>query len=372
MIVAAVWILPAIFAAVGQIGHRRLNGQPLPSLRDLLWSGGDWLVYAIITPAVFWVANRWPVTRPHLTRRMFLHLAFALLLCVAWALLGKILQFSLGWTFARDEVRQQIAASGGHFWRLATVDFLHWVFTTIPFGVIVYICVAGVAHAIRYFVEANERAVQMARLSEQLSSARLSALQARLNPHFLFNTLNTIAVRARDGDGAGTAQMVEQLSDVLRRILARHKSNEVPLQEELDLVRQYLAIEQARFPDRLRPSFDIDAAALNAAVPSFSLQHLVENAVRHGIARRSAAGALRVSAKRHGDVLDLVVTDDGPGFDPAEIPAGHGIEMTRERLRALHGDRASLEIISSAGGPTTAAMKVPYRPLAMEADIAGA
>ena len=369
MIVAAVWILPAMFAAIGQVVHRRLNGGPPVPLRDLLWSGGDWLVYAIITPAVFWVAGRWPVTRPHVARRTVLHLVFALLFCVAWALLGKILQFVLAWTFTRDDVKKQIAQAGGHFWRMAGIDFLHWVFTTIPFGVIVYLCVAGVAHAIRYFVEANERAIQMARLSEQLSSARLSALQARLNPHFLFNTLNTIAVRARDGDGAGTARMVEQLSDVLRRILARHKANEVPLQEELELIRQYLAIEQARFPDRLKPSFDVDEAALNAAVPSFALQHLVENAIRHGIARRSGAGAVTVSARRHGEWLDLTVSDDGPGFETKTIVAGHGIEMTRERLRALYGDRASLEI-SSAPGRTAATLRVPYRPLAMEADLA--
>lgn len=370
MIVSAVWIIPAMFAAIGQVAHQRLDGRPPVSLRDLLWSGGDWLVYAIITPAVFWVVSRWPVTRPHVARRTVLHLGFALLLCVAWALLGKVLQFALGWIFARDEVQRQIAASGGHFWQLARVDFLHWVFTTIPFGVIVYLCVAGIAHAIRYFVEANERTLQMARLSEQLSTAQLSALQARLNPHFLFNTLNTIAVRARDGDGAGTARMVEQLSDVLRRILARHRANEVPLQEELELIRQYLAIEQARFPDRLRSSFEIDAAALSAAVPSFALQHLVENAIRHGIARRSVAGALTISAHRRGEWLDLIVIDDGPGFDPATILPGHGLEMTRQRLRALYDGRATLDVASSPAG-TTATLRVPFRPLAMEADIAG-
>ena len=196
------------------------------------------------------------------------------------------------------------------------------------------------AHAVRYFLEAREREVQLARLSEQLAGARFSALQAQLNPHFLFNTLNTIAVRARDGDGVGTARMVEQLSDVLRRTLSRHRANEVALQDELDLVEQYLAIEQARFSDRLRPSFDVDPAARAAAVPSFALQHLVENAIRHGIARRAGAGLLRVSARRAGDSLEIAVEDDGAGFDSdATARPGHGIENTRERLRALYGSR---------------------------------
>src|SRR5439155_21292705 len=159
----------------------------------------------------------------------------------------------------------------------------------------VYLCVVGIEHAIRYFVEVREREVQLARLSEQLSDARFAALQAQVNPHFLFNTLNTIAVLVRDDDRTGAVRIVEQLSDVLRRTLSRHRTNEVTLAEELDLVRQYLAIEQARFSDRLRPDFVIEGAVASAAVLSFAVQHLVENAIRHGIARRSDAGYVAVA-----------------------------------------------------------------------------
>jgi LytS/YehU family sensor histidine kinase len=227
------------------------------------------------------------------------------------------------------------------------------------------------AHAVRYFTEAREREVEMARLSEQLAGARLSALQAQLNPHFLFNTLNTIAVRARDGDGAGTARMVEQLSDVLRRTLTRHRANEVALQEELDLIEQYLAIEQARFSDRLRPAFEIDPAARGAAVPGFAVQHLVENAIRHGIARKSGAGALKISAARVADTLELSVEDDGPGFGgEARVGPGHGIDNTRQRLRALHGARASLTFERPAGGGARATLRVPWREISLESDIA--
>src|SRR5262249_33100998 len=155
-----------------------------------------------------------------------------------------------------------------------------------------------IEHAVRNFSEARERDVQVARLAEQLSSAQYSALQAQLNPHFLFNTLNTIAVRARDGDGPGTARMVEQLSEMLRRTLARDRATEVTIDEELDLVREYLAIEEARFPDRLRPSIDVEESALAAAVPSFALQHLVENAIRHGVSRRPGAGRIHLDVRR--------------------------------------------------------------------------
>jgi LytS/YehU family sensor histidine kinase len=282
-----------------------------------------------------------------------------------------VLQFVLGSLLNSAEAQRMRAEMGDQLWQRLGLDLVGWIFVTLPFGVIVYICVAGMAHAARYFLEAREREVQLARLSEQLAGARFSALQSQLNPHFLFNTLNTIAVRARDGDGAGTARMVEQLSDVLRRTLSRHRANEVALQEELDLVEQYLAIEQARFSDRLRPSFDVDPPARAAAVPSFALQHLVENAIRHGIARRPGAGHLLVLARRAGDSLEIAVRDDGAGFaEETAAPRGHGIENTRERLRALYGTAASLSFARAEDGGTIATLRVPWREMALEADVA--
>src|SRR6185369_2572901 len=113
---------------------------------------------------------------------------------------------------------------------------------------------------------------------------------------FLFNTLNTITVLVRDGDRQGAVSIIEHLSEVLRRTLTRHRLNEVALGEELELVKQYVAIEQARFSDRLRPEFRIPGELLRAAVPGFALQHLVENAIRHGIAKHTDAGLLLITA----------------------------------------------------------------------------
>ena len=360
MLVSAVWLAPAVLATIDHIVQRRLDGQRPASAEELIFAGGDWLVYAVLVPPVFAVARRWPIARPRIGQRAVLHLLFALAFCVAWATSGKLLQAALGFIFKREQVQAMLAKAGDHFWRQLGLDWLSWVFTTLPFGVVVYLSIVGIAHAIRYFTEASEREVQLARLSEQLAGARFSALQAQLNPHFLFNTLNTIAVRARDGDGPGTARMVEQLSDILRRTLNRDRANEVRLAEELNLVRQYLAIEQARFSDRLRPEFQIDAAAESALVPSFALQHLVENAVRHGIARRSDAGRLRIAARRIGDVLEITVADDGPGIVAGSTSPGHGIENTRERLRSLYGDRGSLDVARDEPGGTTATLRVPY------------
>ena len=156
---------------------------------------------------------------------------------------------------------------------------------------------------------------------------------------------------------------------MLRSTLSSHRANEVTLGEELELVRQYVAIEQARFSDRLRPEFRIDDSLLSAAVPSFALQHLVENAIRHGIARHPDAGRLIVAARRTGDLLEISVTDDGVGIDATvSIPKGHGIENTRERLRALYGESASLVIVRRTEGGTIATLRVPYREMLPESN----
>lgn len=353
MIVSAAWIVPAVFAVINRIAQARLQGWQPATLRELLFEFGDWLLYAFLTPFVFVISKRWPLTRPHLVRRAVLHFFFSLLFCVAWATCGQVLRVVLG--------------GAAKFWLQMGIEWVSWIFITLPFGVAVYLCVVGIEHATRYFIDAREREVQVARLSEQLSSARFATLRAQLNPHFLFNTLNTITVLVRDNDRQGAVSIIEHLSEVLRRTLTRHQANEVTLGEELDLVRQYVAIEQARFSDRLRPEFRIPESLLSAAVPSFALQHLVENAIRHGIAKHTDAGLLLVTATRTGDVLEISVIDDGVGIDPdAPIPSGHGIDNTRERLHALYGARASLEVTRRAEGGTIAILRLPYRELRPE------
>jgi two-component system, LytTR family, sensor kinase len=363
MVVSLMWIAPAILAAIDRLAQPRLRGDTPPSASDLIWAGGDWLVYAFLTPIIFLIAGRWPIARPHLVRRTVLHLAISLLFCAAWALAGTVLRVGIGLAANYDPLA---GAAPDRLWSRIGIETMSWIFTTLPFGVVVYLGMIGMAHAIRYFVEARDREVQLARTSAQLADARLSALQAQVNPHFLFNTLNTIAVRARDGDTAGTVAMVEQLSDLLRRTLSRTRGSEVRLEDELELVRGYLAIEQARFPDRLRPAFRIEPGVLSAAVPSFAVQHLVENAVRHGIARRADAGQVAVGAWRERDQLIVSVEDDGAGIAGRPAPPSRGIENTRERLRALYGESASLIVEPSSPRGTAAILRLPYRQLQRE------
>ena len=169
-----------------------------------------------------------------------------------------------------------------------------------------------------YFTEAREREAQSARLSAQLAEARLGALRMQLNPHFLFNSLNAIGVLVRDQNTAAASRMLELLGDVLHSVLRSDVRHEIPLGEEIQFLEQYLAIEQVRFSDRCKCRWSIDDRVRSAPVPEFILQPLVENALRHGVAKRSDVGTIDVAARVDGDTLVLSVTDNGPGLPHSE------------------------------------------------------
>jgi len=343
---------PAILAAFQAFVQGRLGNREPATWQSIIWEGGDWLLYAFLTPAVFWVAQRYPLTRQHLARNVLVHLAAAIALCAAWAGGGILL-----W---RAIFPAPSTPWGG--------GALGWFVTSLPFGVAVYFAVVGVQHAAFYFLEARERQTHAAQLSAQLADARLSALRMQMQPHFLYNSLNAITVILRDRDTVTATRMLEHLGEVLRRVMRRDGPQEVTLADEIGFLRQLLAIEEVRFSDRLRPEFDVDSSLLNCAVPEFVLQPLVENALRHGLARRVDATLLRITARRDGNDLVLTVTDDGPGptsepADADERAAGVGLSNTRERLAVLYGGAASLTLTPMPGGGAAATVRLPYREL---------
>ena len=240
---------------------------------------------------------------------------------------------------------------------------LQWFLTSLPFGFAVYFAVLATEHAFRFLLESRRSETHAALLGAQLAEARLQALRMQLNPHFLFNSLNTILVMVRDGDDRGAAASIERLAGVLRRILKVDQEHEVPLADEIEFLEQYLAIEETRFSDRLRPRFDVPQSLRRAAVPELILQPLVENALRHGIGRRTESGVLTISARRVGDDLVLVVQDDGAGLSPAGFREGVGLSNSRERLATLYGDHAHLELLPGDQGGAVAVIRLPFREL---------
>jgi signal transduction histidine kinase len=194
--------------------------------------------------------------------------------------------------------------------------------------------------------EVEEVRLVEARLKEQAARAELAALQARINPHFFFNTLNTISsLLEEDPEAAET--VVQKLADLFRYTLKASDADSVSLDDELRFIEGYLSIEQARFGSRLAVVWDVDPDARPVAVPGLLLQPLVENAVGHGLARVAEGGTVRISARRLGHHLEIVVEDDGvgPGPDPRRLfREGHGLDNVRQRLRTRYGPAAELRI----------------------------
>ncbi len=347
-LIVAIWLIPAVLSGFDTYMQNRLSGHP-PPWRSVLFNSVDWLLYAALTPIVFRASRRFPLRRDRPGRAVAVHIVGALLLCVAWAGMGSLLRLVIfpipnGFTAVR-------------FFR----GFLSWIFTTLPFGTGVYFALVGIEHALFFMAEAREREMQAARLAAQLSEARLAALRMQLNPHFLFNSLNAITVLVRDQKTADASRMLELLSDVLRQVLRSDPKQETTLASELEFIGRYLEIEHVRFSDRLRPAIQVEPADRKAAVPPFILQPLIENALRHGIARSSVAGRLEVNARREGADLVLTVRDDGPGLPERAAGApGVGLANTRSRLAALYGERASLRISNAAGGGAIAEIRLPY------------
>lgn len=208
--------------------------------------------------------------------------------------------------------------------------------------------------------EASERAIAEARLAQSLAAARLESLQAQIQPHFLFNTLNTLAVLARKGDGAAVDRALVDLGDLLRASFDGASRQEIPLREELDFLERYLGLQRLRFPGRLEVEWRVTEESKEALVPALLVQPLVENAIEHGLTTLQG-GRITVTAVRDGAMLEIVVTDDGPGFGGGGVEgSGIGLANTRERLALLHGSRGTLVVGDAAGGGGEVRMRLPW------------
>jgi len=242
-------------------------------------------------------------------------------------------------------------------------------FNNFDWDMMTYWAIVGLSHALRYNGEARDRELRESQLETHLVEAQLQALQRQLQPHFLFNTLNTIsALMHRDVDAADN--MIAKLSDLLRISLHNVGTQEVPLKEELDFLSKYLEIEQSRFRDRLTVVFDVQPDTLDALVPHLVLQPLVENSIKHGIGPRPTPGRIEIRSRRTGSLLELEVKDNGLGLSAARLTdfnRGVGLANTRSRLQHLYGSSHRFEFRQPAGGGLSVLVAIPLVELAVEA-----
>lgn len=238
-----------------------------------------------------------------------------------------------------------------------------------------YFIIIALAHAEYYLVLSRQEAVRRAQLQSQLDAARLDALQSQLRPHFLFNTLTTIAEQVYS-DPAGADTMITRLSRLLRSSFVDPEVQEVTLRQELELLQCYLDIARVRFHERLTIDFDIHPNALDAFVPRFLLQPLAENALQHGLEPAEAGGRLEIRVRAHLDTMTVELHDDGIGLPTGGLRNGTGLRNTRQRLAHLYGVKAHLEIMSRPTGGTTVRVTLPFRrepdPLAPDTPVAPA
>jgi LytS/YehU family sensor histidine kinase len=229
-------------------------------------------------------------------------------------------------------------------------------------GVWLYGLVAGVAYGIQTRRRANESERRALRAESALVRARLDALRSRLNPHFLFNALHTVGALVRQ-DAATAENAVEKLGDILRQTLREDAGETVPFREEWNLTERYLEFEQLRYGERLAVSRDVDPRAFECHTPTFALQTLVENAVRHSIASRVEGGRVEISARVDGGTYRLRVRNDGPGRTPsANGGTGYGLRALQERLSAVYGDAAALTVDADGATGYEVSIRLPCAP----------
>jgi sensor histidine kinase YesM len=249
---------------------------------------------------------------------------------------------------------------------------LQMALTSLPSSVLTYWVFAGAAIGYSYYRRYAERDLQVARLETQLAETKLRVLKMQLDPHFLFNTLNSISALMRRDIEAADA-MLEGLSQLLRMSLAHEAQQEVTLREELEFLELYLAIQQSRFRDKLAIEMDIDPEALDALVPHMILQPAVENALQHAVSAMVSDSRISVAARRTGTSLVMTISDNGPGFaaEALESPQGVGLQNTRRRLEALYAGEFGFNTRNAPGGGAVVRMELPFRLPASCAALAG-
>jgi two-component system, LytTR family, sensor kinase len=308
---------------------------------------GEWWAWGLMVPVIIAMDRRLPIAVNRPGTRLAVHLAIGLPVAFANSYVRAMLQAMLGvmpWSSAFGLAPLQEAMKGGFLWNL-----------------VVYLLVVGGWQAVQYSQHYLASELRLERLERNFSEARLNALRMQLDPHFLFNALNTISSLVVNQPKLARS-MIEQLGDLLRLSLESGRRQQVRLGEELEFLGHYLAIQKTRFGDSLHVVIDVSSPAREVMVPSLILQPLVENAIRHGLSPRPGGGTVWVKASINDSVLHISVEDNGVGLGDnwAEDRVGLGLGVTRERIAMLHPTQnAGLRIDSRESGGTRVRVWIP-------------
>jgi signal transduction histidine kinase len=360
-----IWTLIALAASVSVYVLWLSRGYPMTFASVLYSEFSQTLAYAPLTPFVLALAMRFPIQKRNWVRRSLLHLLFAVAFSIAHVVLRGLSPYA-AWDAKAGRFVSIFWNSQVQIFEIKWLMFKNLILLNLVDDTTgAYVPIMLVAHALSYYQSLRDREVHSAKLEMQLAKSHLESLKSHLQPHFLFNTMHSISalmltdVRAAD-------RMMARLSDLLRMSLESSGIQMTCLSRELEFLAGYLEIEKIRFEERLTVLLEIAPETLDARVPSLLLQPLVENAVRHGIARLSSGGTIWITSSHDGRSLCLKIRDNGPGLDVGGgVPSrtGVGLRTTRERLQTLYDNDQTMTIlnVSDAGTGVEVCVTIPFR-----------
>jgi sensor histidine kinase YesM len=365
VLLARSWVLRAIlvFAASSAVGLIFM----FPT-----WSMGwkqdlaQWWGWGLLVPLIVFIDRSLPYSARQLGRRAAAHVVASIVVTALYVYVFHVLRVLLG----------DMRLPGGPHWNILTpVNMWKIGAGWFAWSCLIYWMILGGMQAYRYYERYMSSELKLERLEKSYSQARLNALRMQLDPHFLFNALNTISSHV-ERDPKLTRLMIEHLGNLLRMSLESKDRQEVPLAEELAFLDHYLAIQKIRFGRRLKVDIDIAPEVRYAQVPSLFLQPLVENAIRHGISHRASGGSVAVTAEPVDGRLVIRVSDDGAGLPAGwslENSKGLGLSVTRERIAGMYPDNeGSLTIKGRDEGGTEVEIFLPLHVIGEEANEASA
>ena len=318
-----------------------------PLKRVLLASLVFWWAWGLVTPLIFWIDGRLPFKEKQLGMRILAHLLASIVITIFYSYVWIAMNALAGFIPWRSLWESRFLINEGLLWK--------WL---------VYWAIFGARQTFRYYEHYLASELRLERMERSFSQARLNALRMQLDPHFLFNALNTISSQV-ESDPRLARKMIEHLGDLLRLSLEARDRQEIPLAEELAFLDHYVAIQKIRFGENLRIDIQVAPEVKYALVPSLIVQPLVENAIRHGISRRASGGTVTVVAERKPNQVEIRVSDDGVGLPAGwalETSSGTGLSVTRERIVGLHPDGNSrFSVEPRSGGGTEVKISLPLR-----------
>jgi two-component system, LytTR family, sensor kinase len=346
--IALIWLGFALIDATQIVVVMHAEGMQHAWLKLFATTMLSWMPWALTTTLVLRYGGRFPAGRLKPLLTGLAHVA---------ACLAAGLVFS-AWTAWLEVLLNPYADS-------APAPFMQLWFARFYGGISGFLVLYAAILTVSYVLDARERLAfhqtEAARLNEQLMKAQLHVLRRQIEPHFLFNTLNSVSGLVREGRNDSAVTMIAGLSDLLRRVLEDSTRHQVPLQEEMEFAQKYLDIQKVRFAERLQVRIDVPKELNAAQVPSLLLQPMVENAIKHGIAKRARGGTIWIAASQSGGMLTLCVTNDGPSLpaDWEKSGAGIGMANVRTRLKSLYGDAFKLGMRDASAGGVEVSISLP-------------